>query len=46
MAPSRTRDGICDDWFREAGFGETRVTTSTVSYTDPSQPRDWGDTYA
>lgn len=33
-------------WFREAGFGETRVTTSTVSYTDPAATRDWGDTYA
>ena len=33
-------------WFREAGFGETRVSTSTVSYTDPVATRDWGDTYA
>jgi ubiquinone/menaquinone biosynthesis C-methylase UbiE len=33
-------------WFREAGFGETRVTTATVSYTDPVATRDWGDTYA
>jgi ubiquinone/menaquinone biosynthesis C-methylase UbiE len=33
-------------WFREAGFGETRVSTSTVSYTDPVATRDWGETYA
>jgi ubiquinone/menaquinone biosynthesis C-methylase UbiE len=33
-------------WFREAGFGATRVTTSTVSYTDPAGTREWGDTYA
>jgi ubiquinone/menaquinone biosynthesis C-methylase UbiE len=33
-------------WFREAGFGETRVTTSTVSYTDAIATAEWGDTYA
>jgi hypothetical protein len=33
-------------WFREAGFVETRVTTSTVSYTDPAATREWADTYA
>lgn len=33
-------------WFREAGFGETRVTTSTVSYADPVATRGWGETYA
>ena len=33
-------------WFREAGFVETRVTTSTVSYTDPTATREWADTYA
>jgi hypothetical protein len=34
------------NWFREAGFVETRVTTSTVSYTDPAATREWADTYA
>ncbi len=33
-------------WFRDAGFAEARVTTSTVSYTDPAATREWGDTYA
>ena len=33
-------------WFREAGFGETRVTTSTVSYTDSIATAEWDDTYA
>jgi ubiquinone/menaquinone biosynthesis C-methylase UbiE len=33
-------------WLREAGFSETRVTTATVSYTDPIATREWGDTYA
>jgi ubiquinone/menaquinone biosynthesis C-methylase UbiE len=33
-------------WFREAGFFETRVTTSTVSYTDPAATREWANTYA
>jgi ubiquinone/menaquinone biosynthesis C-methylase UbiE len=33
-------------WFREAGFCETRVTTSTVSYADPIATAEWGDTYA
>jgi len=33
-------------WLREAGFSETRVTTATVSYTDPTATREWGETYA
>ena len=33
-------------WFREAGFCEIRVTTSTVSYTDVAATRAWGDSYA
>jgi 2-polyprenyl-3-methyl-5-hydroxy-6-metoxy-1,4-benzoquinol methylase len=33
-------------WFREAGFAETRVTTSTMSFTDPAAAREWGETYA
>ena len=33
-------------WFREAGFDEVRVTTSTVSYTDAAATREWGETYA
>jgi ubiquinone/menaquinone biosynthesis C-methylase UbiE len=33
-------------WFREAGFEETRVSTSTVAYTDGAATRDWGETYA
>jgi ubiquinone/menaquinone biosynthesis C-methylase UbiE len=33
-------------WFREAGFRETLVTTSTVSYTDVAATRDWGNSYA
>jgi len=33
-------------WFREAGFGEVRVTTSTTSYTDQVATREWADTYA
>ncbi len=33
-------------WFREAGFAEARVTTSTVSYTDEAATREWGDTFA
>jgi ubiquinone/menaquinone biosynthesis C-methylase UbiE len=33
-------------WFREAGFVETHVTTSTVSYTDAASTREWADTYA
>ena len=33
-------------WFREAGFAEVRVTTSTVSYTDAAGTREWGETYA
>jgi hypothetical protein len=33
-------------WFREAGFVQTRVTTSTVSYSDPGATREWADTYA
>jgi hypothetical protein len=33
-------------WFREAGFVEARVTTSTVSYSEPAATREWADTYA
>jgi ubiquinone/menaquinone biosynthesis C-methylase UbiE len=33
-------------WFREAGFAETRVTTSTTSYADAAATREWADTYA
>ena len=33
-------------WFREAGFGETRITTSTTSYTDSAATREWANTYA
>jgi ubiquinone/menaquinone biosynthesis C-methylase UbiE len=33
-------------WFREAGFVEAHVTTSTVSYTDPAATREWANTYA
>jgi ubiquinone/menaquinone biosynthesis C-methylase UbiE len=33
-------------WFREAGFVETSVTTSTISYADPAATREWAQTYA
>lgn len=33
-------------WLREAGFAETRVSTSTVFYADPGQTREWAETYA
>ena len=33
-------------WLREAGFVETQVSTSTVSYADPVATREWADTYA
>ena len=33
-------------WFREAGFTRTRVSTTTVSYTDRQSTREWADTYA
>jgi hypothetical protein len=33
-------------WFREAGFGETQITTSTTSYTDSAATREWANTYA
>ena len=33
-------------WFRDAGFVETRVTTSTVSYTNSAATLEWADTYA
>jgi ubiquinone/menaquinone biosynthesis C-methylase UbiE len=33
-------------WFREAGFKETRISTSTVSYGDSAATREWGETYA
>jgi ubiquinone/menaquinone biosynthesis C-methylase UbiE len=33
-------------WFREAGFTDVRVTTSTTSFTDQVATREWADTYA
>jgi ubiquinone/menaquinone biosynthesis C-methylase UbiE len=33
-------------WFDQAGFVETRVTTSTGSYTNPVATREWGDSFA
>jgi ubiquinone/menaquinone biosynthesis C-methylase UbiE len=33
-------------WFREAGFAETTVSTSTTSYTDLVATQGWGETYA
>jgi ubiquinone/menaquinone biosynthesis C-methylase UbiE len=33
-------------WFREAGFAETQITTSTTSYTDSAATREWANTYA
>ena len=33
-------------WLREAGFIDVRISTSTVSYTEPAALREWGDTYA
>ena len=33
-------------WLREAGFAETRVSTSTTCYADPAATREWGETYA
>jgi ubiquinone/menaquinone biosynthesis C-methylase UbiE len=33
-------------WFREAGFSDLVVTTSTTSYTDSAATREWADTYA
>ena len=33
-------------WFREAGCTDTRVTTSTTSYADAAETRDWANTYA
>jgi ubiquinone/menaquinone biosynthesis C-methylase UbiE len=33
-------------WLRQAGFVEMRVSTSTMSYTNPAATREWGDTYA
>jgi 2-polyprenyl-3-methyl-5-hydroxy-6-metoxy-1,4-benzoquinol methylase len=33
-------------WFREAGFAEMRVSTSTTSYAEASATREWGETYA
>jgi ubiquinone/menaquinone biosynthesis C-methylase UbiE len=32
-------------WMREAGVAETRVSTSTVSYTDLTATQEWGDTF-
>ena len=33
-------------WLREASFSEVRVTTATVSYTEPTATREWADSYA
>ena len=33
-------------WLREAGFTRTRVSTSTMSFTDAEGTRVWGETYA
>ena len=33
-------------WFREAGFADTRITTSTTSYADAAATREWANTYA
>jgi ubiquinone/menaquinone biosynthesis C-methylase UbiE len=33
-------------WFREAGFAETRISTSTTCYADAAATREWGETYA
>jgi ubiquinone/menaquinone biosynthesis C-methylase UbiE len=33
-------------WFREAGFAEMRVSTSTTCYAAAGATEDWGNTYA
>jgi ubiquinone/menaquinone biosynthesis C-methylase UbiE len=33
-------------WLREAGFVDLHVSTSTVSYTEPTATRDWAEAYA
>jgi ubiquinone/menaquinone biosynthesis C-methylase UbiE len=33
-------------WFREAGFAEMRVSTSTTCYADAAATREWAETYA
>ena len=33
-------------WFREAGFADTQVTTSTTFYADAVATREWAHTYA
>jgi SAM-dependent methyltransferase len=33
-------------WFREAGFVDMRITTSTMSYAETVATREWSDTYA
>lgn len=33
-------------WFREAGFRDCKVTTSTGSYADAVATREWGESYA
>jgi ubiquinone/menaquinone biosynthesis C-methylase UbiE len=33
-------------WLREAGFMETHVSTSTVSYADPGRTCEWAEAYA
>jgi hypothetical protein len=33
-------------WLRQAGFVDLRVSTSAVSYTEPTAIRAWADSYA
>jgi ubiquinone/menaquinone biosynthesis C-methylase UbiE len=33
-------------WFREAGFAEPHVTTSSVSYADTTATREWAETFS
>ena len=33
-------------WFREAGFAETRISTSTTHYASAAETREWSETYA
>ena len=33
-------------WFREAGFSNVQVSTSTTSYAEAEATRDWANTYA
>jgi hypothetical protein len=45
-ARSRTPDAIFDTGFARRDFADARVTTSTVSYTDPAATCEWADTDA